>query len=486
MTSQRSSLKTARRLAFALLGASGLAPAAWAAEEPGENTVIKGVRIEGQVARRPDSSPASSGDGTPEGRFSDRIASVRDEAIQAEKNAGDIEIDSARTVLRLAEPIQDQFKLGKVTVSSSKSRSEQVPAYTIAQGGVKTERPQLGVITIDPAPGQDAVSRISYVISLNNELGLNLTAPDAAIRLHLELPEGQGLVVSGISPESPAAKTGLRVNDIILNLDSEPLKDQGELISKLKARAEKPAELKVLRGGKPITIKVRPRLKVQIDPVEDVSTAFWIGVSVSEVDDLIKSQLSLPQGQGLIVNDVAKDSPGEKAGVKVNDILTEMAGKPLRDPQAMRNAVQSAGKNPVEVMLFRTGKPQTVTIEPVPHLLMTIQSDQTAVRSSTAARSARRPGESIPAAVPFRQLQLEQGRAFEGAGQTFRLFGNPANGQFARDPAAVVGQAFTNLTFADTARREDQGKLDQRLDDLSREIKELREAIRELAKSEKK
>src|SRR5579863_10165084 len=43
--------------------------------------------------------------------------------------------------------------------------------------------------------------------------GVSLDVPDESLRAQLGLPAGQGLVVSAVSPEGPAARAGLTKND---------------------------------------------------------------------------------------------------------------------------------------------------------------------------------------------------------------------------------------------------------------------------------
>jgi len=66
----------------------------------------------------------------------------------------------------------------------------------------------------------------------------------------------------------------------------------------------------------------------------DTNPVTWLGVATDEVSPDLRAQLSLPEGAGLIVRDVTKESPAEKAGVQVNDILTKL------DDQILVNAPQ--------------------------------------------------------------------------------------------------------------------------------------------------
>jgi hypothetical protein len=54
-------------------------------------------------------------------------------------------------------------------------------------------------------------------------LGVRVEEASPALRDQLGLGEGQGVVINAAAPDGPAAKSGLRVNDILLKLDETPL-----------------------------------------------------------------------------------------------------------------------------------------------------------------------------------------------------------------------------------------------------------------------
>ncbi len=72
--------------------------------------------------------------------------------------------------------------------------------------------------------------------------------------------------------------------------------------------------------------------------------AAYLGVGVSGASEVLTEQLKLPQGVGLVVEFVEKDSPAEKAGLQAHDIIHKV------DDQLMINVQQLA-------VLVRTYKP---------------------------------------------------------------------------------------------------------------------------------
>lgn len=109
-----------------------------------------------------------------------------------------------------------------------------------------------------------------------------------------------------------------------------------------------------------------PAPRAPLDRVVSSPTDMWIGVVVEEVPEVLRAQVDLPEDQGLLVTSVAKDSPAEKAGIKVHDILLEAAGKPLTKPGDLVDVVQEKKDKPIEIKVLRKGKTQTVQVTPEP------------------------------------------------------------------------------------------------------------------------
>ena len=57
----------------------------------------------------------------------------------------------------------------------------------------------------------------------------------------------------------------------------------------------------------------------------------WLGVTLGDIPPVLSAQLSdlIPKGQGVLVRSVSKDSPAEKAGLKVNDVLLSLSDQKL-------------------------------------------------------------------------------------------------------------------------------------------------------------
>jgi serine protease Do len=81
-------------------------------------------------------------------------------------------------------------------------------------------------------------------------LGVAVAPADPALAAQLRLPEGQGLVVKVVEPESPAAKAGLQEHDLLTKLDDQILIDPRQLFVLVRNRKEgEKVTLTYMRAG---------------------------------------------------------------------------------------------------------------------------------------------------------------------------------------------------------------------------------------------
>ncbi|MCC7475563.1 MAG: PDZ domain-containing protein [Pirellulales bacterium] len=106
----------------------------------------------------------------------------------------------------------------------------------------------------EPEPDQLAVPR--YWIGM---LGSSIPA-EHPLRAHLDLPEDQGLLVANVVPDSPAAKAGLKVHDILLRANDTDLHEMQDLVELVVAQGPKQGTivLDILRHNKPETVNLAP------------------------------------------------------------------------------------------------------------------------------------------------------------------------------------------------------------------------------------
>ncbi len=93
---------------------------------------------------------------------------------------------------------------------------------------------------------------------------------------------------------------------------------------------------------------------------------YIIGVDCETAGDVLRSQLDLGQGVGLVVKSVFDGMPAKEAGVKTHDVLIRAGGKQLAQVSDLMAAVEAAGqeKKKLSLTLIRGGKEKKVEVAP--------------------------------------------------------------------------------------------------------------------------
>jgi len=90
----------------------------------------------------------------------------------------------------------------------------------------------------------------------------------------------------------------------------------------------------------------------------------WLGVYIGQVSDQIAKALNLKSRDGALVNEVVEDSPAEKAGLEVGDIIKEFNGVKIVDSAHLKNIVSStAPEKKSKVLLVREGEWKTLSVK---------------------------------------------------------------------------------------------------------------------------
>jgi serine protease Do len=98
-------------------------------------------------------------------------------------------------------------------------------------------------------------------------------------------------------------------------------------------------------------------------------TRGYLGVMIQDLTPALARKLELAQKAGALVGDVLPKGPAEKAGLKSGDIVTEFAGKPVKDSRHFRLQVARTkpGESvPVKVLRDGSTKALSVTVQELP------------------------------------------------------------------------------------------------------------------------
>ncbi|MDR4462973.1 MAG: DegQ family serine endoprotease [Nitrospira sp.] len=127
----------------------------------------------------------------------------------------------------------------------------------------------------------------------------------------------------------------------------------------------------------------------------------WLGVSIQALTPDLANEFGVSDTAGALVADVMADSPASKAGLERGDIITELDGKPVRDPTHLRTLVaDSAPGTKVTITLLRDKRRKSLDVT-----LGELPKDESAQAKSEDAK-----GKHALAGVQVGPLSREEAR----------------------------------------------------------------------------
>ena len=142
-----------------------------------------------------------------------------------------------------------------------------------------------------------------------------------------------GVVVRGIVRDGPAAKSTLKLGDVITAVDGRPVATAQELRNAIRTqRAGSTVTLDVVRAGKPLQVQVRPepwpeevtRAATRRSPAARPTEATGLGLTVKPLTRELAQEMDLTFVPGVVVTDVKSDSVAEAQGLQPGDVITEI------------------------------------------------------------------------------------------------------------------------------------------------------------------
>ena len=190
-------------------------------------------------------------------------------------------------------------------------------------------------------------------------LGVVIQNVDENLARSFKLPDTKGALVASVSPDGPADKAKIKVEDFIVAVDGRKVAGVNELRNVVASlEPGKTYKLDLYRDGKKQAIEV----KLDNQPADMSAAASSetkpeqsgskFGLTVSDVSDQKAQQLGYKTTpKGVLITDVTSGSSAEEQGLKPGMVITAVGGKEITTPDEFANAL--SGKEAAEGVRIR-------------------------------------------------------------------------------------------------------------------------------------
>ena len=206
-------------------------------------------------------------------------------------------------------------------------------------------------------------------------LGVHVQNVTEEIALSLGLQEPAGALVAKVSPDSPAADSGIQPSDVILKFDGQPIENMRDLPRAVAATPiGKNVALELLRKGQTVDVNVTvgrlPADEEAEDIIEDEADVEeddaesealpsareeLLGLSIAPLTDELRDRYGIGKTiEGVIITEVKPDSPAAQKNVKAGDVIVEVTQEKVTKPQDVMDrllAVKQSGRRSVLLLL---------------------------------------------------------------------------------------------------------------------------------------
>src|SRR2546423_2760729 len=227
-------------------------------------------------------------------------------------------------------------------------------------------------------------------------LGIETHEVTAESAKELKLSAERGVVVGRVTPDSPAAKAGLKEKDVITEVNGQRVEGAAQFRRMIhEIPAGRTVQLGIWRDGHAQALSVTlgkaeenhrtflrkgpdnysftmPKVEIPEMPSFDLGGEFGVlaggrarlGIDAEDLDGQLGAYFGAPDGEGILVRSVNPGSPAEKAGVKAGDVITSINGERIRTVGDLR---EKLGAKPDEkqakLSVLRNKSEMTFTVD---------------------------------------------------------------------------------------------------------------------------
>ncbi|HJZ20855.1 MAG TPA: DegQ family serine endoprotease [Bradyrhizobium sp.] len=196
-------------------------------------------------------------------------------------------------------------------------------------------------------------------------LGARLQAvtPEIAETLGLRTPTGA--LVANVTPNSPAARAGLKLSDLIVAIDGQTVDDANAFDYRFATRPlGGTSQIDVLRGGK--TVKLTVPLETAPDTGRNeivlTSRSPFQGAKVANISPAVADELHLDADtEGVVVTELGEDTTAANVGFQKGDVIMAVNNQKIASTSDLERATRESSRL-WRIVVVRGGQQINVTL----------------------------------------------------------------------------------------------------------------------------
>ena len=192
-------------------------------------------------------------------------------------------------------------------------------------------------------------------------LGVILQPVDKELSDALGLEKQEGVLISDVVPDSPAATAGLQSGDIILQYNNKPVKNVNKLRNDIAMMTPgTKLTLTLLRDTKQLTLTATLGSQEEQEEGQTTTTAVQkLGLDVETLTPELSQKLGYaPNQDGVVITKVSPNSPAAIAGLRPNALIIGFASnmnqqKKIRNTKDLSDAIRDLGDKKHIILIVR-------------------------------------------------------------------------------------------------------------------------------------
>lgn len=182
-------------------------------------------------------------------------------------------------------------------------------------------------------------------------LGVGIQPVNQELADQFQMKRPEGVLVTDVRPDSPAAKAGLQSGDVILKYAGKPVNKTWQLqamVEETPSGSKQP--LVVLRDGKETTLNITPAVQPAnygereegAPEVGQKAAEGKLGLAVETLTPQVAERLNVSDKSGVVITEVQPGSVAHMAGLREGMVITQVNRKPVRDAEQFAKMVKDS------------------------------------------------------------------------------------------------------------------------------------------------